>query len=110
MQNSHAPENIFRWKVRDDDPNAVVILGLANRGDSNVLTELTVPNEIDGKRIVAIGYRAFYHCSSLTSIHLPEGLTTIGKSAFSRCSSLTSIHLPKGLTTIGMARFPVVLR
>ena len=105
MQDSHAPENIFKWKVRDDDPNAVEILGLDDGLDSKELTELTVPNEIDGKRVVAIGDRAFYRRSSLTAIRLPEGLTTIGDRAFYHCFSLTAIKLPEGVTTIGEGAF-----
>ncbi|MGB6219500.1 leucine-rich repeat domain-containing protein, partial [Haloferula sp.] len=42
-----------------------------------------------------------YGCSSLTSITLPEGLTSIETFAFSGCTSLTSITLPEGLTSIG---------
>ena len=42
-----------------------------------------------------IGERAFYGCSSLTSIILPEGVTSIGVQAFYGCSSLTSITIPE---------------
>ena len=38
-----------------------------------------------------IGDQAFLRCSSLTSITLPDSLTTIGDGAFARCSSLTSV-------------------
>ena len=44
---------------------------------------------------------AFYGCSSLSSITLPEGITSIGVGAFDGCSSLSSITLPEGITTIG---------
>ena len=47
----------------------------------------------------------FYGCTSLTSVNLPEGLTTIGGGAFSYCTSLTSINLPERLTTIGSHAF-----
>ena len=46
------------------------------------------------------GDHAFAYCSSLTSVTLPEGLTSIGDNAF-YCSSLKSITLPEGLTSIG---------
>ena len=51
--------------------------------------------------LATIGDRAFYGCSSLTTITLPAGLATIGGHAFSGCSSLTTVTLPAGLTTIG---------
>ena len=48
---------------------------------------------------------AFYGCSSLRSIKLPESLTSIGISAFDGCSSLRSIELPESLTSIGCSAF-----
>ena len=44
---------------------------------------------------------AFYNCSSLTSITIPNGVTSIGRSAFSGCSSLTSVTIPNSVTSIG---------
>ncbi|MDE5599398.1 MAG: leucine-rich repeat domain-containing protein, partial [Ureaplasma sp.] len=38
--------------------------------------------------------------SSLTSINIPDGVTTIGKYAFYNCSSLTSIKMPNSVTSI----------
>ena len=52
-----------------------------------------------------VAAKAFYKCSSLTSITLPDSLTMIGAGAFSMCSSLTSITLPASLTTIGYGTF-----
>ena len=39
-----------------------------------------------------IGEFAFYGCSGLTSLNLPDGITSIGESAFADCSGLTSIY------------------
>lgn len=47
---------------------------------------------------------AFYNCTALTSITLPEGLTSIGRNSFVSCS-LASVTLPEGLTTIGDQAF-----
>mgnify|MGYP000372335472 CR=1 FL=1 len=59
------------------------------------LTSLTLP---DG--ITSIGYRAFYDCSGLTSLTLPAGITSIGRGAFNGCRGLTSLTLPDGVTSI----------
>ena len=48
---------------------------------------------------------AFYGCSSLINITIPEGVTTIGKGAFSLCSILTNLELPSSITTIESGAF-----
>ena len=48
-----------------------------------------------------IGYKAFDGCSVLTSIEIPNSVTSIGSSAFNECSGLTSITIPNSVTSIG---------
>ena len=64
------------------------------------LTSITIPDSV-----TSIGIFAFYGCSSLTSITIPDSVTSIGDSAFRDCSSLTSITIPDGVTSIGMSAF-----
>ena len=66
--------------------------------------ELTVPAELDGHAVREIGEEAFHFCD-MTSVTLPEGLTSIGDDAFNWCDSLTNIMLPDGLTSIGNYAF-----
>lgn len=47
----------------------------------------------------------FRGCSSLTSVRIPEGVTTLGNNAFNNCSSLTNIDIPESLTNIGAFAF-----
>ena len=67
--------------------------------------ELEIPEEIDGYKVTGIGYNAFYDCSSLTSISIPDGVTSIESWAFEDCTSLTSINIPDGVTIIDNATF-----
>lgn len=59
------------------------------------MTSITIP---DG--VTSIGEYAFWRCSSLTSITVPDGVTSISYDMFSFCSSLTTITLPKNISTI----------
>ncbi len=64
------------------------------------LTSIMIP-----RTVTTIEYRAFYGCTSLSSITIPNTVTTLEKECFSWCKSLTSIVLPKSVTTIGGGAF-----
>ena len=51
--------------------------------------------------VTAIGVEAFYNCSNLTSVIVPEGVTTIGLDAFSNCTSMQLLTLPQSVTKMG---------
>ena len=64
------------------------------------LTSISIPNSV-----TSIGYAAFLDCSSLTSISIPNSVTSIGEGAFAGCSALTSISIPNSVTSIGSQAF-----
>ncbi|MCD8180421.1 MAG: leucine-rich repeat domain-containing protein, partial [Firmicutes bacterium] len=53
----------------------------------------------------SMGTRAFYDCTSLKSVTLPNDLTSIGYQAFAECSSLEEINIPTKVKTIGSNAF-----
>ncbi len=67
--------------------------------------EVTIPSTLNGYKVTSIGNQAFYDCSSLTSISIPEGVTSIGDWAFRYCRNLTNITISEGVTSIGNFAF-----
>ena len=55
----------------------------------------------DDGSVTSIGARAFYYCSGLTSVTIPDSVTSIGARAFYYCSGLTSVTIPDSVTSIG---------
>ncbi len=52
------------------------------------ITEVVIPESIDGVPVTAIGASAFRDCTNLTSITIPNSVTSIGELTFYGCSSL----------------------
>ena len=67
--------------------------------------EVNIPQLINNKEVTSIGERAFFECSSLTNITIPESVNRIGDDAFIGCSNLTSIMIPNSVTSIGRSAF-----
>lgn len=59
------------------------------------LTSITIP-----ENITSIGRCAFSGCDGLTNITIPDSVTSIGSAAFENCSGLTSIVIPDSVTSI----------
>ena len=91
-------------------------------------TELVIPSELDGYKVVKInsyafagnwnlvgvviadgitdiGTCAFENCGNLASVKIPDSVTSIYDCAFSGCESLVSITIPDSVTSIGKRAF-----
>ena len=64
------------------------------------LTNITIPNSV-----TSIGQEVFSDCRRLTNITIPNSVTSIGSNAFEYCRSLTNIVIPSSVTSIGYLAF-----
>ena len=75
----------------------------------NGLTSVTIPASVTYNgttySVTRIGNYAFIHCTSLTSITIPNSVTSIVAIAFFGCTGLTSITIPNSITSIGSGAF-----
>ncbi len=83
---------------------ATVISG-SSKYSGNVVIPESVTYNGNTYSVTSIGERAFYGCSDLTSITIPNSVTSIGGYAFRDCSGLTSITIPNSVTSIGNSAF-----
>ena len=70
---------------------------------------VTIPSSIKVNnvtyKVTAIGEYAFYMCSSLTSVTMPNTITSIGGCAFEKCTALTTVTIPNSVTYLGIDAF-----
>lgn len=90
------PSEGLEYKISQDN-NGYTVTGIGSCRDSDIV----LPAEYDGKPVTSIGNYAFYQCSRLASIVIPNCVTSIGNCAFYQCSRLASIIIPNCVTSIG---------
>ena len=78
------------------------VIGITEKAfyECTVMTSVTIP-----EGVTSIGKQAFYGCSGLTSVTIPTSVTSIGEGAFRGCSGLTSVTIPEGVKRIGNRAF-----
>ena len=95
--------------------NTAVITGYVGKAEAHAVVipaEVTVASldknvsdEDNVRKIIGIDTRAFYYCTAMTSVTIPEGIQTIGAWAFAGCTGLTEIVLPNSVVSIGEGAF-----
>ncbi len=91
---------------------AYELLAYENHGDSIAITDcdpaaetVVIPSQIDGLPVTVIDSYAFYNCTALTTVTIPDTVTTIASSAFASCYALEQITLGHAVASIGDSAF-----
>lgn len=93
-----ANEQLFDFKFTLD--NTAVIVNSYN----GTAADVTIPSRYKGKPVTAIEHAAFFN-SAVTSVTIPDSVTSIDDNAFGFCSQLTNISIPNSVTYIGFSAF-----
>ncbi|MGN0670482.1 MAG: leucine-rich repeat domain-containing protein [Oscillospiraceae bacterium] len=93
-----SPVSDFKYKFKEELGGIEIT---EYKGKKEVIN---IPATIDGKNVTSIGEDAFVGCVGVTSVIIPNGVTTIGKSAFNNLE-LTSVTIPDSVTKIGENAF-----
>ncbi len=67
--------------------------------------DVIIPTELDGKPVTVIGDSCFYRNGSVETVIVPEGIEVIETAAFYCCSSLRRVSLPESCTSFGEKLF-----
>lgn len=93
-----ANEQLFYFKFTPDNTAVIVTRYKGTAAD------VTIPSRYKDKPVTMIDHAAF-HDSAVTSVTIPDSVTSIPDDAFAFCSQLTNISIPNSVTFIGFAAF-----
>ena len=101
----------YAYTIPNTDATDNSAFTYVNHGDSieitgfdNSISDVVIPSEIEGLPVTAISVGAFY-LSTITSIEVPDSVTSIGEMAFLGCTSLKSVKLSTGVAKIDKNAF-----
>lgn len=96
----------YAYTIPNTDATDNSAFTYVNHGDSieitgfdNSVSDVVIPSEIEGLPVTAISTGAFY-LSAITSIEVPDSVTSIGEMAFLGCTSLKTVKLSTGVAKI----------
>ena len=93
------------YKYNSDGSSVSVAPNFSDKYTGDVVIPETVTYNGKTYSVTSIGGYAFYGCSGLTSVTIPNSVTSIGICAFVGCTRLTSVTIPNSLTSINSSAF-----
>lgn len=92
---------LFGFEFIPPDNTAVIVTNYKYNGAA---ADVTIPSRYQGKPVTTIGHAAFFN-SAVTSVTIPDSVTSISDEAFINCPKLTNISIPNSVTYIGFSAF-----
>lgn len=92
---------LFDFEFIPPDNTAVIVTNYKYNGAA---ADVTIPSRYQGKPVTMIGHAAFFN-SAVTSVTIPDSVTSISDEAFINCPKLTNISIPNSVTYIGFSAF-----
>ena len=93
------------YNLYADTKEASVTSGYSNKYTGSVNIPSSVTYDGVTYSVTLIGGSAFWNCSGLTEVTIPNSVTTIGGGAFYDCPRLTAVTIPNSVITIGVEAF-----
>lgn len=92
-------ENLVSYEKNGE--GTIAITECKRRG----ISQIEIPEQIDGMTVTEIGSYAFAYCDSLETVTIPETVKVIDEGAFFFCESLITIEIPENVERIGEYAF-----
>ena len=112
--NENDGDSVYETAVVDGVEWTFRVLGgksaeLYNRGNSvipeDTVGPVKVPAKLNGRAVTLVNDRAFYACSGVTAVTIPDGVLGVGIDAFAFCTSLQAVQFGKKVGAVGERAF-----
>ena len=90
----------FTFTLLSDDTYSLKVKDI-----NNIPSVVVIPNIYNEKNITSIGIDAFYNCTKITSIMIPDSVVIIGEYAFDHCTNLSNVIIGNNVTIIDYYAF-----
>jgi len=90
-------KSLYEYEINDGEVTITKYIGNE--------TDVDIPSEIEGFPVTAIGEKAFFECTILESVSIPDSVNSIGKYAFYMCNKLEQVTLSNSIEVISVGSF-----
>lgn len=84
-------DSAFEYTITDGEAELTAYTGTQE--------QVEIPDSYEGHKVTSIGARAFYNCTNLKTVTIPDSVIRIGEEAFALCSSLVAFQVGEGSLT-----------